>query len=362
MQAWIERIDAYDETRLEQIFCAHRAFLCAGLVPGDTVLVKPNLLQEAQPERALTTDPRFVRVFVHFLLDQGYRIIIGDIPGNHIPAERLAAALGLVDDAGDARLTICSLDQHGFTPAPLKQPLSPRPVTLPSLLWQCKAIFNLPKAKTHALTLITGAVKNLFGLTPKAERAGLHMIASADGFARCLLDLHAALPVPERIVMDGILGMEGDGPSAGHARQLNAVIISDDPVLTDRTMCRLMGVGWEKTPLSRVVPQPDETLVHGDLTPVDPPFALPRTYVSGGAAAVSITAGFQRIIGASNRPIPVVSRSRCVRCGVCAQRCPAGAIALAPWPTFDRKKCVLCYCCHEMCPRQAVTLRYRLHR
>ena len=360
MQAWIDRLDDYDEGRLTEVFTSRQEFLLHGLIPGDTVLVKPNILQEAEPERALTTDPRFIHAFVQFLLVHELRVIVGDIPGNHVPSERLAGDFGLREYAGDERVTICHLDQYGFRHVHLEHPRSPRPVTLPNLLWQCKVVFNLPKAKTHALTLVTGAVKNLFGLTPKPERTGLHMIPSGDEFARCLLDLHTALPVPERIVMDGILGMDGEGPSAGRPRQLRAVVVADDPVLTDWAMCHMMGIDWELTPLSHVVPVPDSALAVGDLTPIQPAFAKPRSYMGG--AVVSIAATFQRIVGASNRPIPVVDTSKCIKCGICAQRCPAKAISLAPYPQFNRKTCVLCYCCHEMCPQQAIVLRHTFHR
>lgn len=360
MQAWTHRLDDYDEERLTEVFTSHQEFLLGGLLAGNTVLVKPNILQEAKPERALTTDPRFVHAFVRFLLGHGLRVVVGDIPGNYVPNERLAADFGLEEYARDECVTIRHLDQYGFRPVHLQQPRSPRPVTLPDVLWRCKVLFNLPKAKTHSLTLVTGAVKNLFGLTPKAERTALHMIPSADEFARCVLDLHAALPIPERIVMDGILGMEGEGPSAGRPRHLRTVIVADDAVLADWAMCSMMGIDWNLTPLAQVVPVPDATAVIGDLTPIQPPFRRPRSYLGG--AVVGIAATFQHLAGASNRPVPVVDTSKCVKCGICAQRCPAGAITLKPYPQFDRSTCVLCYCCHEMCPEQAIVLRHTLHR
>lgn len=354
MQAWVARIDSYDEAELGRFFEAQEAFLLAGLAAGDTVLVKPNLLREAPPERALTTDPRFVHAFVRFLLDRGCRVIVGDIPGNHIPAERLAAVLGLVEERNDPRLLICNLDQYGFQPVPSAPSCAGQTLLLPSLLSQCKVLFNLPKAKTHALTLVTGAVKNLFGLTSKVQRIAWHMIPAPEEFARCLLSLHSALPVPERVVMDGILGMEGDGPSAGRARPLGMVLLSDDPVLADWAMCRCMGLVWSRVPLARVTTEPDPAVVHGDLHAVRPAFRSPHTYVGGGRTIVALSAVFQRVAGA--RPLPVVRTARCVRCGICAQRCPAGAITLAPWPVFDRQRCVLCYCCQEMCPQRAIVL------
>lgn len=360
MRAWVDRLGVYDEGLLGDVFASRQEFLLGELVPGDTALVKPNILQEAAPDRALTTDPRFIHAFVRFLLEHGLRVIVGDIPGNHVPSEHLPGDFGLEEYAGDHRVTICNLDQYGFRRARLEHPRSPRPVTLPNLLWQCKVLFNLPKTKTHSLTLITGAVKNLFGLTPRAERAGFHMIPSGDEFARCLLDLHTALPVPERVVMDGILGMDGEGPSAGRSRHLRAVVIADDAILADWAMCRTMGIDWALTPLSHVVPVPDGSRVVGDLTPIQPAFMRPRSYLGG--AVISITATFQRLVGSSNRPIPVVETSKCVKCGICAQRCPARAIELAPYPRFDRRTCVLCYCCHEMCPEQAIVLRRTFHR
>lgn len=360
MQAWIDRLDDYDEERLTGVFTSRQEFLLSGLVPGNTVLVKPNILQEAEPGRALTTNPHFIHAFVQFLLGHGLHVVVGDIPGNHVPTQRLAADFGLQEYAGDDRVTICNLDQHGFRHVHLEHPRSPRPVTLPNLLWQCKILFNLPKAKTHSLTLITGAVKNLFGLTPKAERASLHMIPSGDEFARCLLDLHTALPIPERIVMDGILGMDGEGPSAGRPRHLRAVIVADNPILADWAMCHMMGIDWELTPLSHVVPVPDGTFAVGDLTSIQPSFARPRSYMGG--AVMPIMATLQRVVGASNRPVPVVDTSKCVKCGICAERCPARAIRLVPYPQFNRRTCVLCYCCHEMCPQQAIVLRHTFHR
>jgi uncharacterized protein (DUF362 family) len=79
MQAWIDRLDNYDEERLTEVFAARQEFLLGGLAPGDTVLVKPNILQEAEPERALTTNPHFIHAFVRFLLGHGLRVVVGDI-------------------------------------------------------------------------------------------------------------------------------------------------------------------------------------------------------------------------------------------------------------------------------------------
>ena len=95
MHAWIDRINDYDEGRLSDVFASRQEFLLAGLVPGNTVLVKPNILQEAEPGRALATNPYFIHAFVRFLLGHGLRVIVGDIPGNHVPSERLTADFGL---------------------------------------------------------------------------------------------------------------------------------------------------------------------------------------------------------------------------------------------------------------------------
>ncbi len=211
--------------------------------------------------------------------------------------------------------------------------------------------------KTHSLTFISGATKNLFGLIPRKDRLDIHRIDNPIKFSQFLLDLNLSLPVKQLVLMDGILGMEGDGPSFGNPIELKSVIISDDPMIADYFMAKIMGFKENEIPLFNLGYKIDFNL-DGNYIDLIRECKKPKTYEYISPKATSKIASmiygyFSKFI----QPVPEVDKKKCIKCGVCAQRCPGSAIKLNPYPTFNREKCVLCFCCHELCPQGAIYLK-----
>ncbi|HNW94297.1 MAG TPA: DUF362 domain-containing protein, partial [bacterium] len=223
-----------------------------------------------------------------------------------------------------------------------------RDLLISDVIRQYDHIVNLPKFKTHSLTILTGAVKNLFGLVPGAFKAEVHRRAPK---ARDMMLAVAALREhirPTLTIMDAVLGMEGDGPNHGTPAPIGYLLAGTMPEAVDLVMARMAGVDPH---LLAFIPDPELAVtVTGDALPELPlRFALPRTQRTQVLPAWLLKLASQLIT------IQPQFTARCRACGVCVTACPAHALELAgDTVAIDRKKCFACFCCQELCPHQAI--------
>ena len=233
--------------------------------------------------------------------------------------------------------------------------------TMATAVLSADVVINLPKLKTHALALFTGGVKNLLGCLPGLHKGQMHLRAQQpEAFAQALVDLLAAVR-PAVTLMDGVVGMEGNGPRNGRPRAVGAILASCDPVALDAVACDLVGISPFSVHTTRLAH--GQGLGIGDLAQIEvlgesieslrvTPFALPSSHSSvftrfGGRFAAD------RIVAK-----PAVNLERCRSCWVCVDSCPAGALVKdTTKPLFHDDKCIHCYCCQEMCPHDAISLR-----
>ena len=326
--------------------------------PGDRVLLKVNLVAGHEPVRRVTTDPSIVRSAARLLLDCGARPFIADSPGID-PFQRSAERAGFMDVARE--LDIPCLELTDPVPLPPAEGASFRRVEVSRLALEADAIINLPKMKTHGQMLLTLGVKNLFGCVVGRSKAAWHYDVGfdRDRFAALLLDIAASL-APCLTILDGVIGMEGEGPTSGDPHPYGVIATARDPLLMDLHLARMMGVSPEDLPLFRAARQrglPQCTLndedVTGDLTAghVFPNVKLPP---KGTLRFLPRLPFLERAL--MSRPVHVPER--CVGCGRCAEVCPADALTHHDKKlTFDYGKCIRCCCCHEMCPVRAITFR-----
>ena len=208
---------------------------------GDRVLLKPNLLTGARPDKECTTRPELVRCVAEMVIAAGGKPFLGDSPAFGT-ALGVAKANGLELVAKDLNIPI--VEFHGQRHASLR---------LSKEALAADVVINLPKVKSHMQLTLTLGVKNLFGCVPGKMKAWWHMEAGkdVDRFAKMLLDTAEAI-APSLTIMDGIIGHEGNGPSGGEPRFLGVLAASKDVFALDRVMVEILGINPQLVPTVRM--------------------------------------------------------------------------------------------------------------
>ncbi|OPX67025.1 MAG: ferredoxin [Methanoregulaceae archaeon PtaB.Bin056] len=337
---------------------------------GSHVLVKPNLLQGLPPERAVCTHPAVVAAVIRLLRERGCEVTLADSPGGGIrytPASlaRQYERAGYGSLAGDPGCTL-NLDTGSDT-AKYPEGKVCREFPLIRPYFSSDHVVVVSKAKTHVLTLLSGATKNLFGLVPGLEKPLLHSrFPSGERFGEMLIDLNL-LVRPSLQVADAIVIMEGDGPTSGTPRHLGFLLVSPSPLALDMVLCRLMSldpmdVAYLRCAMERGLLSPDGSDIEiiGDPLPpcTAPPVKKPRT-CSGVGGGMQVTPLFRAVhaFGKVYAMRPSVDPDRCTGCGKCTAICPVHAITLTGGRArISPRHCIRCYCCHEMCTDGALLL------
>lgn len=332
---------------------------------GMCIVIKPNLAIAKSPDAAATTHPALLSALVRLLKNRGARIIIGESPGGLFSAgsiKKLYDATGMreVEESG-AQLNM------NFAVAQGKYPEGKvlHQLQYTQYLDEADAIISFGKLKTHGMMGLTGAAKNMFGCIPGTIKAEYHYLhPSHDHFADMLVDVCERFR-PQFSLIDAVIGMEGNGPTAGTPRQMNALIASPNPHAADLACTRILGIAPSAVPTlvaaheRRLVPAtPEELSIHGDLNAFalqDVQF-LPRHDVT----AIRRTTGVKRkIMEKALKRTPRLVAASCIGCGECKRICPADAITMKNnLPVINKKKCICCFCCQEFCPKGTI----KVHR
>ena len=401
----VVRCEDYEEARVEEAL--RRALeLLGGLSqyirPGQRVALKPNLLRPRPPEAAVSTHPSVVRAVVRLVQECGATPVIAESPGGPFTTAALRYVYQKSGLAQVAAETGAELNYDtSVTRVPNPEGGLLRLIDVISAVAHADAVINLPKLKTHNLTRLTAATKNLFGVIPGVTKIGYHAkLQNALDFSRGLVDIGRCVR-PVLSILDGVVAMDGNGPSGGDPFAGRVLVASPDMLAEDVVAMAL--VGWE--PLSNPVIKaaaewglttgrledielrgdPLESLRFqgfrpGSATVMDPGLVpvprgllrlvlpLIRARRAGGQPAAGEPAADELDVGTVPGPFRawatrqlVVTPSageRCTGCGSCAKQCPVGAIRMVDGRArMDAARCIRCYCCHELCPQLAVELR-----
>ena len=335
--------------------------------PGQKVLLKPNLLAKRKPEEATTTNPIFVQALAGLLIEYGAQVIIGDSPGGPFSARMMRGIYKATGMEAAAAETGAVLNQNfeGYEAENPKGLIMKR-LTLTSMLKDADAVICVAKLKTHGMMTYTGAVKNMMGLVPGVAKAEYHLnIPDYDAFSDALIDICiAANPVLSFI--DGIIGMEGNGPAAGTPVETGAVLASPSPYHLDMAACKLIGLAPNDVPmLRRMVAR---GMVKEDLSDIEftgepfekftnCPYEPAKTKGVMNMTNPKIPEFVRRFVARYVQTKPVFDLAVCNGCAVCQESCPAKIIDMVDGKaTLDYKDCIRCYCCQELCPKKAITI------
>jgi len=337
---------------------------------GEKILLKPNLLAPALPEKCVTTHPAVFKAAAKIAKSAKAELSYGDSPAFN-PMETVAKKSGIYDEA--AALSIPAADFANSVKVNYQDGKQNKLFTIAKGVTDCDGLISICKLKTHGFVKYTGAVKNQFGCIPGMLKGEFHLkIPDADNFARMLLDLNAFIN-PRLYIIDGIMAMEGNGPNGGDPVKLGVLIVSDDPIAADTVACYIMNIDPSLVPTVRLGGElgygesdiKNITLLgdHPDLF-TRASFKINRTPIKSLK-----TKGVMGFVGNKLIQKPVINGNLCTKCGTCIKMCPVHPKAVS-WPNgntkgipiYDYKICIRCCCCQEVCPERAITLKEPLAR
>jgi uncharacterized protein (DUF362 family)/Pyruvate/2-oxoacid:ferredoxin oxidoreductase delta subunit len=329
--------------------------------PGEKVLLKPNLLSAKPPEKAVTTHPAIVEAVIRLVKDSGATPFVGDSPGIG-SAGQVAARSGIKEIADRYGVEIVNLSE-GIRVENRKGRLFRR-FEVSKAATEADAIINIPKLKTHAMMTMTLGVKNLFGCVPGKRKVSWHFEAGHDkeAFAKMLVELYQLLN-PRLTILDGIVGMEGDGPGSGIPREMGIIAASSDAVAMDMIVSRMVGLEPEELPTTRAAmglgvgeADPGRIEVVGDAAEMAfEDFVFPETteprFVSW------LPSFIKRHMDQALTTKPVVNHDLCKLCSICVNACPPHVMEITDRLRINYDDCIRCYCCHELCPEGAIDIK-----
>ena len=337
--------------------------------PEEKIVLKPNLLARALPQKAITTHPAVFGAVCKLLREEGYKhLSYGDSPGSPTTTpDKAAESAGIAEAAGKYQV-----DKADFTSGSVVS--FPEGRTAKSF-YLCKgvqdadAMINICKMKTHALERITGAVKNLYGCITGVNKATGHAtFPNSEVFADMLADLNMCVR-PRLHIMDGVVAMEGNGPSSGTPVNMNVLLFSADPVALDAVFASLVHLDPAAVPtcVSGVkvgLGVMDESAIEV-ITP-EGSLTLTQAREKYGKADFDVFRGVMKK-GLLFKVMPLLpflqhrpkaDMKKCIACGVCGESCPVPEKAVRSGKgqkaKYDYSKCIRCYCCQEMCPVKAI--------
>lgn len=363
-KVWIEKCISYDYAMVYEAL--RHAFSSsigseARSLGGRSILIKPNLLSGRKPEAGVTTHPSMVGTLIDILLDAGAKVAVGDSPaGAHKKVESVWVKTGIAEVCRRKDVPLINFEASGW----VERSVDGRSYRISKAILDFDLIVSLPKLKTHILSLLTCAIKNTFGVVPGFLKSRYHVENPRPGnFSTVLVDIYSIVS-PWLTVVDGIVAMEGNGPSSGQLKNLGIIVVGKDGVAVDSVVSKIIG-----------------------LQPLDVPTTIEAYRRGLGEADISkITVFGESIESVSARDFKIPSNwhfkiipgwlarraarfywvkpeinSNCTSCGLCRDVCSAGAIESKDGRfEIAREKCVSCLCCHEICGSGAIDLKKSL--
>lgn len=331
------------------------------------VFIKLNLVIKKKPDEVATTHPMVLKVIAEKLLELGCKVIVGDSPGGPYTKSSLKGVYktcGIEEVCEELGIEL----NYDISEVKVENPNGKilKYMTVIKPIVDADHVINICKLKTHAMATFTGGVKNLFGVIPGVSKAEYHFkMPEVVDFTEALVDICSYVS-PSLTIMDGVIGMEGEGPTAGVPRKIGVLLGSESPYAIDVVACNIINLDPNKVPtIQRCVEREfiekdfSDVCVLGERLEdkVIKNFKIPSnrsiSFLRGIVPkSVEIFVN-KKIVGK-----PVINYKECVKCGECSRVCPPKVISMEnKGPVINLDHCIRCFCCHELCPKKAVDLK-----
>ena len=240
----IRRISSYQSDVAGLLFETLREF--DPPVQGKTVLLKPNFIA-LDSAGTTNTNPMVVAAAYEAFLRLGAKeVLIGDGSGVERDSQAILESMRLREYVGAAIKTFVDLNTDDVERVVLRTRASRlKELYFPKTVRHIDFLVSMPKLKTHHWAGVTLSLKNMFGTVPGGCYGWPKNVLHWAGIDRAILDINAAV-CPDFAIVDGIIGMEGNGPIQGTPKAASVLILGDDPVAVDSTCARVMGLVPER--------------------------------------------------------------------------------------------------------------------
>jgi uncharacterized protein (DUF362 family) len=215
-------------------------------VEGKNILLKPNFV-EPDRQNIINTHPAVVGAAYEAFLRLGAKTVtVAEGPGHERDTEAILETIRLRDHIGRLLGKFVDLNVDEVERVELKTRATRlKELYLPKTVLRADFVVSMPKLKTHHWAGVTLSLKNMFGIVPGNcygwPKNALHWA----GLTRSILDINSTVR-PDFAIVDGIVGMEGNGPIQGTAKASGILVAGDDPVAVDATCARVMGLAPER--------------------------------------------------------------------------------------------------------------------
>ena len=324
---------------------------------GSKVLLKPNILGNNKPEEYITTHPSLLDAVCRLLKNKKLKLIIGDSSGMGIAGGTKAAMIsaGMEKVAKKYKAKLIPLESkckiiHNKDYKVLKT------INISCTALEADYIINLPKLKTHTLVKYTGAVKNMFGTIPGGNKTNYHRIATTEEkFAHLLLDIYQNI-TPQLNIMDGVYGIEGNGPgTAGKKKKAGVILASKNGIALDFVASKIIGFNPLEIKTNKFAIE--RKLFDGKIE-ITGEKDIYVNFKKPIKIRLFIPSFMVRWVSKQMIAYPEINNNKCRICMTCVKACPAKTIKMkGKHPFVYKENCVNCYCCHELCPYNAINLK-----
>ncbi|MEO0117829.1 MAG: DUF362 domain-containing protein [candidate division WOR-3 bacterium] len=320
------------------------------------VFIKPNLLSAHPPEKGVTTHPTIVKSICQYLLDKGAIIKVGDNPS--LLSSDAFERIGNITQIKEVSFGFYTDISKNYKK--IKTRIGELSISADIL--DCDILISVPKLKTHILTIFTLAIKNMFGIIVGNQKSQIHyQYPSPIDFSEALIDIYE-IRKPDLTIVDGILAMEGNGPSQGNLRELNILVAGDNGYLLEWA---IIGYLLDKNPLSipyiniakrKNLFNENDLVIEGNYNKIKD-FKIPSQriyYILNNILGKNLIKiiyhpfRYQRI---------KIDKDLCKLCLECVKICPNKALKLEDKKIkYNKSLCISCFCCYEACPYSAIKI------